>query len=174
DQRWYLSGPVGPNGEWLDDALTRGQPYTGPLPLQVRVTRPGPALELTLTIDTVPIVNARVAEILRKEAANDIQLLDVAVPSTEEPFYVVNVLTLLPCIDERASAPVVWWEEKDGRPEMLGQIKRLGHFRIDAARAGPHQMLRPKEWPVVVVVSQRTADALQRANVSAPLAVVAE
>lgn len=172
DQRWYLSGPVGPKGEWLDDALTRGQPYTGPMPLQVRVTRPGPPLELTLTTETIPIVNARVADILREAASADLQLLEVSVPSVEEPFYAVNVLSLPSCVDEQASAPVVWWEEKDARPEMLGQLKRLGELRIDPGRAGPHHVLRPREWPVAIVVSQRIADALQRAKVRCPLTVV--
>jgi hypothetical protein len=174
DQRWYLSGPLGPNGEWLDDALVRGEPYAGPLPLQVRVTRPGPALELTLTTETIPIVNARVADILREAAPGDLQLLDVRVAGVEEPFYAVNVLPLRPCIDEGASAPVVWWEEKDGRPEMLGQIKRLGRLQIDAARVGAHHVLRPKTWPIALVVSQPAADALQRAKVRCHLALVVE
>jgi uncharacterized protein DUF1629 len=169
DQRWYLSGPAGPNGEWLDDALMRGQEHTGPHPLQVRLTRPGPALELTLTTETIPIVSRRVADLLRQAAPDELQLIPATVAGAEGPLFAVNILPHPACIDERASGPVAWWTDADGRPEMLGQYKRLGQVRIDADRARNHNILRPAEWPVAVIVSQFLADALQGAGVQCHL-----
>jgi len=172
DRRWYLSGPTGSLDEWLDDALVRGQEYLGGQPLKVAIVRPGPMLEVTFTTETIPIVNERVAAMLRRTDRRNAQLIPAAVDGSSQLFFAVNVLPHPVCVDELASAPVVRWTEADGRPEMLGQYQRIGRLRLDAGRAGNWDLLRASEWPVAVIVSERLADLLRAGNVRCNLMAV--
>src|SRR5512133_2904886 len=89
--RWYLSAPTGPDGDWLGTALSRAERYEGHVPLHVAIYQPGPELELTET-DAVLVVNLRVARIIESGAAGDVQLLPAQVDGASGPHFAVNVL----------------------------------------------------------------------------------
>jgi hypothetical protein len=172
DQRWYLDGPSGPNGEWLSVALTSGTLYEGPTPLACRVHHSGPPLELTITEDIVPVLNDRVAEIFAKHAGNDVQLIPARASESDAKLWAVNVLANCDCVDKTRSVEVERYTADDGKPDRIGGYKSIGRLWIDPARAGTHTILRPKGWEVVVVVNEDLAQALQQANVRCELKLV--
>ncbi|HYV47416.1 MAG TPA: hypothetical protein VFA20_21300 [Myxococcaceae bacterium] len=172
DQRWYLAGPYGPEGQWLNEALTIGRTYEGPTPLTCRVHHSGPQLELTVTEDIVPVVNERVAEIFARYAGKDAQLIPARASESDANLWAVNVLPICDCIDEARSAGIRRYTPEDGEPDRVGQYKAVYGYRIDPARAGAHTILRPKGYEVVVVVNEDLALALQHANVRCELKLV--
>lgn len=169
DQRWYLAGPYGPDGQWLNEALTVGRPYEGPTPLTCRVHHPGPPLELTVTEDIVPVVDERVAEIFAKHAGKDAQLVPARASGSEAKLWAVNVLAICDCVDEVRSAEIRRYTADDGEPDRIGEYKAVGGLRIDPTRARGHAILRPRGWWVQVIVSEPLAHALQQANVRCEL-----
>lgn len=165
DQRWYLDGPTGPNGEWLGVALISGRRYEGKVPLEVTIYRPGPHLELTMSLDTVPIVNERVAEIFSAHVGDDAQLIPTRAGESDEKLWAVNVLASPDCVDEARSGQVVRRTAEDGQPDRIGHYKIIVDLHLDLARAGNHAILRPWGWRVAVVVNETIAGALQKAGV---------
>jgi len=172
DQRWYLDGPHGPDGQWLNEALIIGRQYQGPTPLTCRVHHSGPPLELTVTEDIVPVVNERVAEIFAKHAGKDAQLIPARASEADAKLWAVNVLPICDCVDEVRSAEVRRYTADDGEPDRIGEYKAVRGLRIDPARAAGHTILRPKGWDVVVIVAEPLATALQQANVRCELKLV--
>jgi hypothetical protein len=172
DQRWYLEDPVGPGDEWLGTTLVRSQRYQGPVPLTSLVHHPGPPLELTVTLGTVPVINDRVAEIITKHARDEAQLLPIVVPGVDTKLWAVNTLVAMDCIDDARSGDIRRYTEADGRPDRIGEYKLIVEMRIDPARAGGHALFRPKGWWVTTIISQPLADDLRRAGVRCNLTPV--
>jgi len=171
-QRWYLDGPGGPNGEWLNQALTSGRKYEGATPLTCRVHHPGPPLELTLTEDFVPVLNERVAGIFAAHVGQDAQIVPARATESDAKLWAVNVLAIPDCVDEARSAEVHRWTAGDGNPDRIGEYRQIGGLRIDPVRAGGHAILRPRGWWVQVIVNEILADALRKANVRCELRLV--
>jgi hypothetical protein len=171
-ERWYLEGPTGPGGAWLGAALSRGMPYAGPVPVECRVHHSGRELELTLTEDTVPIVNQRVATILQREAERDIQLIPATVQGSGSALWAVNILAAPDCIDESRSAEVRRFTAEDALPDRVGEYSQIGGLRIDPSRAEGHAILRPRWWWVAVIVSAPLEGALRREQVRCELQAV--
>jgi len=169
DRRWYLDGPVGSDGSWLDTALTSGRRFEGAAPLICRVHHGGPPLEITLTEEDVPIVNARVARILETCCEREVQLIPARATEGNAELWAVNVLATPDCVDEVRSEEVQRYTPEDGQPDEIGQYRRIVGLRIDPARAGGHAILRPWGWWVPVIVAESVAETLRQANVRCEL-----
>ena len=72
-------------------------------------------------------------------------------------------------VRERATEEVQRYTAEDGKPEEIGQYRRIVGLRIDPARAGGRTILRPWGWWVAVIVVESLADALRQANVRCEL-----
>lgn len=172
DQRWYLDGPSGPNDEWLGVALVSGQRYEGQVPVTSRVYHPGPLLELTMTQETVPVLNERVAQIFAAHVGQDAQLIPARAHGSEEKLWAVNVLAIPDCFDEARTEEFRRWTSEDGQPDRVGDYRTVYGLRIDPVRAEGHAILRPRRYRVPVIVSEPLAEALKSANVRCELKLV--
>lgn len=172
EERWYLGGPRGASGELLKDALTSGRKYEGGTPLICTVDQPGPQLELTMTEELVPVLNQRVAEIFAAHVGKDAQLIQARPSDSNAGLWVVNVLSVVDCVDTVQSKGVERWTAADGQPELVGAFKKIEELRIDPARAGGHAIFRPLGWDVAVIISEPLADALVQAGVRCELTPV--
>lgn len=167
--RWYLSDVLGPSGEFLGRALKVGHPLTVSGKLTCAVYHPGPPLELTQAIDTVYVVNGRVAEILQARASKDVQLLPVQVIESPEPLWAVNALAVPDCVDEQRSEGIKRWTETDERPDRIGDYKGFDVLRIDPSKVEGRHLFRPRGWQIVTLVSSALAKDLRRAKVRCQL-----
>ena len=172
DERWYLNGPRGANGELLKEALTSGRKYEGGTPLICVVDQAGPQLELTMTEELVPVLNERVAEIFAAHVGRDAQLIQARPSDSEAKLWVVNVLSAVDCVDEARSTGIERWTAADGEPDRIGAYRKIEELRVDPARAGEHAIFRPLGWDVAVIVSEALAEALRKANVRCELTLV--
>jgi hypothetical protein len=82
--RWYLSEPVNPAGQEVEDIwqFIDGRPVGLAGPLRIPIDRPGKPLDLNFAgAGQTPIVNARVASVFRELASDTVQLFPVEVES---------------------------------------------------------------------------------------------
>lgn len=165
--RWELSVPLDERGQkiwtWM---FRRGEPAAVEGPLRVPVSHPGQALEFSVAGAAVPIIHEKVADLFRTWAANDVQLLPVRIEAHADPYFILNTLRVVKCIDEAACEEVLRWAPEDGQPELVGEYRVVAGLRIDPARVGDARVFRPWGWPVVLLISEQLKLAMERAGVS--------
>jgi hypothetical protein len=162
-ERWELKGPFDAAGQEPDDVwqFTGGHPVKDPGPLFMKYDVPGQTLDYSHGGLDIPIVHARVAEVLTRLAPQDVQLLPIKVEEQTGPYFILVVTRLIRCIDEKASQIDLWTPE-DGVPEKVGQYSSVQYLHIDRSRVGDAQIFRLQDWEVVIIVSEELKDALER------------
>ena len=165
--RWSL-GKVSDEGgrTVVPGRLLSGMPATFPGRLEVDVRAAGKPLDFTFAAFDIPIVNARAATLIRELVPEGVQFLPVVVGGQSEPYFILNTLRVVKCIDEKASSEVQFWTPEDEQPERVGEYSAVHGMRIDPARVGDAKVFRPWGWPVALIVSEDIKDALERAGVT--------
>jgi hypothetical protein len=126
-------------------------------------SKPGEAQDFHLVEGKVPLVSARVAEVLREHAPEDVALFPVAVAAGEAPL--VHVKHIVRCInDQRSSAVGHWTRENGGTPEQWGTYWWVKGLRIIPRKMGPVRVCRPWGWPRALIVTEPVMQALLRAG----------
>ena len=143
------------DGSLHPDAFCMGVRASESLQLTARAT-PGKRLDYTLGGGGgVHYLSQRLTEVVRTHAAGDVQLLPVRIDS--DTFYIMNVLSIVDCIDEEASRLV---RMPGWRPGRRRKYRMVTELRIDPRRAAGHGILMPRYWSVEVVVSEALAAAI--------------
>ncbi len=163
--RWYLRTPENKNG-WVNPNLftVGGGPVKVEGPLVVRRRQAGVPLDYTMATSGMPVASERAARVFAKVAADDVQLIQVTVEGHREPYFIVQALDAIDCVDEARSSGIQYWTEADERPEMLGDYKAVDVLRIDPARVAGHHFFRVKRWEVALIVSAHLRAELERAK----------
>lgn len=167
--RWELGDPTDENGGELSNPwmFRKGEPLRVDERLKVPLDRPGKPLDFsTAGIGVTPVVHARMASILTQLAPDDVQLFPVKVASESEPYFLVNVVRTVRCIDDEASEEVRYWNPEDGRPEKVGKYRAVSGMRIDPTKVGDAKVFRPWGWTVALLVSEDIKEALECAGVT--------
>lgn len=150
--------------KWNEDTLIDIKP-----PLRLMWSRDGKPLDFTYTDSVMPVVTKKVAEILAKFAEKDIQRFPVKVDRMEEEHEIVNVTSLIDCIDTKKS-DIEWWKEGNNvRPDLAGQPHSISNLTIDPSRVGDHHVFRLKGWTLSLIVSQKVKNAFEQAGVTGVL-----
>ena len=166
--RWFLSDPKDRNGRLLDRVFSNGEhvQFQGPIRVDFNphISRGRPVDYSELSIESAPVVHVRVASILAELAPSDIQLVPVLIEGQPDQFVIVNVTRVVRCIDERRSAEIKHYTEKDVRVfgDRIGEYKSVIGMRIDPGAPGNAKIFRPWGWEVTIVVSEDIKDALER------------
>ncbi|RKH60691.1 imm11 family protein [Corallococcus llansteffanensis] len=163
---WFLGHPLDSSGRELDDPwqFRVGKPahFTGQVRFPVDVE--GEARDFSHAAFHTPVVHARVAALFRELAPNDVELIPVEVNSHAGPYFILNAIHAIPCVDVEASEEAHYWTEADGIPEKVGTLLSLYGMRIDPSKVGDAKVFRPSEWEVALIVSEDIKDALERAG----------
>jgi len=167
-ERWHLDTPLDSQGQELGSRLfMRGEPAQVQGRIRVPLYQSGKPLDFSLAdVGSIPVVSEKAASLLAKMAPNDIQLLPVEVDSRSEPYFLVNVLRIVKCIDDETSEEVKYWKPEDGRPEKVGKYRAVYGMRIDPTKVGDAKVFRPWGWTVPLIVSEDIKEALERAGVT--------
>ena len=166
--RWELGDPQDEGGRevWVDQFVL-GVPVAVPTVLRIPICRPGTRLDFSFLVGgPVPVVGQKIADVLLALAPDDVQLIPAVVESQSEPFYVVNVLRLMSCIDEARTDEVAKWTVDDLVPEKVGQFRNVRGMRIDPARTADARIFRPWGWAVAIVVAEELKSAMERVGVT--------
>jgi hypothetical protein len=162
--RWYLKGPVGPDGRQVDPRIfLDGQSLEVPGPLTVPLRRNGAPLDFTLADFDMPVLRAEYGEALAKLAPREVQLVPARIQGADGQFVVLNATSALTCLDEGRSE-VSFWTAEDGEPEQVGRYRMVASPQVDLARTNGQHVFRIAGWEVALIVSEDARTLLRDAR----------
>lgn len=168
--RWYLTNPVDRHGTEVGSLLWDGQLLTLEEPVRVqrspfaKVGRPIDYCELDGISGIAPVVHIKVAMLFRQLATSDVQLIAAEVDGVPEQYYIVNVVRICKCVDEKASRYVERYTEADAPvfADRIGEYKSIRGLRIDKSKVGDAQIFRIWGWHQSLVVSEEVKAGMER------------
>jgi hypothetical protein len=168
--RWHLRGPVDDKGQevdpWRFDQGTRLED-TGIICFPVKPG--GPALDFTMASFSIPVVSNKVVRLFdRLDIQDEVQFIQVQVEGHHEPYFILNTLQTIRCIDDARCEEVLYWLPEDNRPDKLGKYRNVRGLKIDPTRAGGANIFRPWGWTGTLIVSERVKLAMEEAGLVGP------
>jgi hypothetical protein len=166
--RWHLRSPVDAEGHTLNNPwlFRQGQWIESPGSIVFPVKPDGTPLEFTLASSLIPVVDERVVHLFERLGLQEVQFIPVTVAGHAGPYFILNSLRSLRCIDDARCLEVEYWKPEDGRPDKEGQYRVVTGMRIDPAKAGDARIFRPWGWDVSLVVSEDLKEALEQADIT--------
>ncbi|WP_395837448.1 imm11 family protein [Archangium violaceum] len=166
--RWHLRSPVDARGQRVDPwQFKKGQPLDIEGVIRFPVNPTGIALEFTLASFLIPVVHQRVVALFeRLGLQKEVQFIPVEVEGQTEPWFILNVLQIIRCIDDARCEEVLYWLPEDNRPDKLGQYRNVAGLKVDPAKIGEAHIFRPWGWKVVLIVSEHVKRALEQEGIT--------
>ena len=122
----------------------------------------------------IPVVSGRVVSIFKHLGLLDeVQFIPARVEGLSEPYFILNTLRIIRCIDDARCEEVLYWRPEDERPDKLGKYRNVVGLKVDPARVGGANIFRPWGWIVVLLVSERVKLALEAEGITGPLFIEA-
>ncbi|QDV42479.1 hypothetical protein Enr13x_23260 [Stieleria neptunia] len=145
--------------------LSAGSPLDLANPLQIELERDGVLADIYLTAFDVMVVSPSTAEILRQDAASDIQLID-AVCSNGGEMFVANILSSVDCIDREQSS-IIYHEKTDRfTRRKAGDIQVVTRLVVDKSKLTTPTICRVSNYRSAIILRQDLAERLQHASLS--------
>jgi hypothetical protein len=167
--RWVLEQTgLDDQGRQLDVwQFTRGPPLVLEGRPVLGIAHPGQALEFSLTAMGTPVVAQRVVSLfeplgLQQEA----QFIPAQVEGRPEPYFILNALRIIRCIDDDRCEEVRRWEPRHGNPKRVGEYRNVVGLKVDPAKLGDTHVLRPWGWRGTLIVSERVKRAMEQEGIT--------
>lgn len=159
--RWQLAiEPELPNGEWWDVwAYSRCEPAPPP-PYPFTIFAPGPRCELNITNFLTYVASERVATVIDGAAHDEIQLIPTAIEGDPDKWWILNVLSLVDCLDYEQSR-IDYYPDDYRDKNRRGKPSGIRNLVIDPQRIGDHRIFLIKDWTVAVIVSEHLKKRLE-------------
>lgn len=166
--RWYLSGPVDETGKELEDPwqFRKGQRVEALGTIRFPVNPDGVELDFTLNAFATPVVHERVVDLFQHQRIQDVQFIPAEVEGHKGPYFILNALRTIRCIDDARSERVDYWKPEDNRPEKVGRYRLVSGMRIDPTKVGDAHIFRPWGWNVALIVSEALMDAMEAVGIT--------
>jgi hypothetical protein len=166
--RWVLADPVDEHGQEVDPWQFDNGSFLHPQDkLVLRQARPGSALDFSFTTLTIPVVHGRVVSLCeRLGLQKQVQFLPAQVEGQTEPYFILNALRIVRCIDDARCEEVRYWRPEDGDPDKVGQYRVVAGLRIDPSTVGDSHIFRPWGWSVALLVSERLKQAMEEEGIT--------
>lgn len=165
--RWHLGAPVGEHGEEIDPwQFRKGQPlaFEGALRFPLKV--PGDLLDFCWAAFAIPVVHERFARLLEQLGIQDVQFIPAQVEGHHGPYFILNALRIIRCIDDARCTEVQYWKPEDEEPEKVGEYRSVMGLRIDPAKVGTSQIFRTWGWRIALIVSEEIKQAIESEGLS--------
>lgn len=165
--RWHLGGPSDARGQELNPwQFFKGRHLefeSSPrLPLDVA----GHPLDFSWAAFGIPVVSVRFVQLFERLHIPDVQFLPVQVENHPGPWFILNTLRTVRCIDDARCAEVRYFTSEDNQPEKLGQYRVVSGLRIDPEKAGNTPIFRPWGWSIALLVSEPLKLALEHEHLT--------
>ncbi|WP_257463174.1 imm11 family protein [Archangium lipolyticum] len=161
--RWHLRMPVDSKGEGIDTwQFKEGKVLELEGPIRFPVKPAGVALEYSLSMG-VPVVHRRVVSLFeRLGLEKEVQFISAEVEGQPEPYFIINTLQVIKCIDDARCEEVFYWLPEDNRPDKEGGYRNVRGLKVDPAKIGDANIFRTWGWLVSLVVSERVKLAMEQ------------
>lgn len=169
--RWHLRSPVDAQGQLIEPwPFTEGSALDTTKVIHFPVNPSGSALDFTLASFSIPVVNGRVVSLLEQlgVVTSEVQLIPAVVEGQSEPYFVLNALQVIRCIDDARCDEVLYWLPEDNRPDKEGQYRDVSGLKVDPEKIGDSNVFRPWGWTVVLIVSERVKLAMESEGITGP------
>lgn len=165
--RWHLGVPLDEQGQELDPWQFKHGKWlelgcVPRFPLDVR----GSPLDYCWAAFSIPVVHGRVVQIFERLAVRDVQFIPAQVDEHQGPYFILNALRFIRCIDDTRCAEVRYWKPEDNRPEKVGQYRVVSGMRIDPAQVGDARIFRPWGWRVALIISEDLKQAMESEGIT--------
>jgi uncharacterized protein DUF1629 len=167
--RWHVSTPdVDENGQEINPwQFKRGEVIKLEAAPLLHMDPPGNPLDFTLTGLTIPLVNGRVVSLFERLGFDrEVQFIPTRVEGFSEPYFLLNALRVIRCIDDARCEEVLHWLPEDNRPDKVGQYRDIGGLKVDPEKIGDADVFRPWGWTVILIVSERVKQALEQEGIT--------
>lgn len=169
-ERWYVDSPRDDQGtELIPYQFRRGRILGWEKPLYLPIHIPGRALDFTQAALGFIIVNSRFVSVCdRLGIQNEVQFIPARVEGQSEPYFVLNPLRIVKCVDEARSEEFSLWEPRHGVPEKVGHYRHVSGLKIDPEKVEDASIFLPWGWTVVLIVSERVKQAIEEEGLVRP------
>ena len=165
--RWHLRHPVDEHGQKLGPwQFTGSRRLDAQGLIRFPVKPDGMELEFTQSSFSIPVVHRRVVQLFERLGIQDVQFIPVEVEGHTGPWFILNALRIIRCIDEARCREVRHFKPEDGQPEKVGQYRVVSGLRIDPTKVGDARVFRPWGWPMVLLVSEDLKQALEHEGIT--------
>jgi uncharacterized protein DUF1629 len=135
-------------------------------PIRLSVRPAGVALEFSHALG-IPVVHRRVVALFeRLGLQSEVQFIPVEVEGQTEPYFILNALQVIRCIDDARCEEVLYWLPEDNRPDVVGQYRNVVGLKVDPSKIGDTNIFRPWGWEVVLIVSERIKRAMDEEGIT--------
>jgi hypothetical protein len=165
--RWHLGTPLDERGQELDvwqffDCQSLDLGCVPRFPLDV----PGEPLEFCWAAFSIPVVHQRFVEIFQRLRIQDVQFIPTQVDGHTGPYFILNTLREIRCIDDARCEEVKYWRPEDGQPEKLGEYRYIHGLRIDPSKVGDARIFRTWGWDIALIVSEDLKQAIEAEGIT--------
>jgi hypothetical protein len=165
--RWVLKSPVDEHGQEVDPwQFSEGRLLSLRSRLRLPVSLPGSELDFSLSGLGVVIVHERFVRLFERLGIQDVQFIPARVEAHAEPYFILNALRIIRCIDDARCEEVRYWMPEDGQPEKVGEYRVVAGMRIAPTQVGDARIFRPWGWTVALVISEELKQALEQEGIT--------
>jgi len=161
--RWHLRSPVDEHGQkinpWQFDEGRWLEPH-GAIRFPVRPD--GVELDFSWAAFSILVVTHRFVRLFERLGIQEVQFLPVQVDGHAGPYFILNTLRTVRCIDDARCEEVRYFTPEDGQPEKVGEYRLVRGMRIDPAKVEGARVFRPWGWTEALVISDDLKQALER------------
>jgi hypothetical protein len=165
--RWHLGAPVDEQGQEVDPwQFKKGNViefgFVPRFPLDI----PGDPLECCWAAFSIPVVHVRVVQLFERLGVRDVQFIPAQVEEHPGPYFILNALRIIRCIDDARCEEVRYWKPEDNRPDKLGQYRVVAGMRINPKQVGDAHVFRPWGWRVALIVSEHLKEGMEEEGIT--------
>jgi hypothetical protein len=124
--RWQLGSPLDEQGNEIDPwQFKKGQVLELGCVPRFPLDISGNPLDFSWAAFSIPVVHVRFVELFERVRIDGVQFIPAEVEGRPEPWYILNALQIIRCIDDVRSEAVQYWKPEDNRPDKLGQYRAV-------------------------------------------------
>ncbi len=165
--RWQLGVPLDVEGNEVDPwQFKKGKVLELGCAPRFTLDLPGHPLEFSLAAFSIPVIHDRFVRLLEQLSVDGVQLIPAQIDGHPGPWYILNALRIIRCIDDARCEQVQYWKPEDNRPDKLGEYRAVHGMRIDPERVGDTRIFRPLGWRVALIVAEDIKQAIESENLS--------
>ncbi|MFY0563892.1 imm11 family protein [Archangium lansingense] len=135
-------------------------------PIRLTMKPAGVALEFSHAMG-IPIVHRRVVSLFeRLGLQKEVQFIPVEVEGQTAPWFILNALQVIRCIDDARCEEVFYRLPEHGDPSRVGQYKNVRGLKVDPEKVGSANIFRTWGWLVVLIVSEHVKSAMEQEGIT--------
>ncbi|HYO72086.1 MAG TPA: DUF1629 domain-containing protein [Archangium sp.] len=165
--RWHLGSPVDERENELNPwHFFKGRHLElGGVP-RFPLDASGHALDFCWAAFSIPVVHGRFVQLFERLGIQEVQFIPVEVEGHTGPFFILNTLRTLRCIDDARCEEVQYFKPEDEQPEKVGEYKFIAGLRIDPTKVEGTRIFRPWGWTGSLIVSEYLKQALETERIT--------